>query len=87
MKNLPKKFDIVDVLIWMLLAIALFLLINSHHIQVYYNFQQEPLRTAAIRVKELTNSDYVAGEVTYWNSSGESNTISFGDLNLNYFGD
>lgn len=85
-KNKSKLiFDCIIILIFMLLAIAIFILCISPQIKTYYNFQQEPLREATIRVKELTNSEYVSGEVSCWNKSGEVFKMNFGDISLNYF--
>jgi hypothetical protein len=77
---LKKRFDLIDLIIYMAISIAVFILFIHTQIDAYNLAQDEPLAYATIRAKELTNSENGYGIFYYYNDSNEINEMVFGDL-------
>lgn len=77
---LKKRFDLIDLIIYMAISIAVFIFLIQSQINTYNLAQDEPLAYATIRAKELTNSENGYGIFYYYNDSNEISEIVFGDL-------
>ena len=78
---MPKKnFDIIDVLVWMAISIALCLFFVYPYLEELKEAKEEPFVFAYERAKELTNSNFGYGNFYYYNNSDNINKMIYGDI-------